>query len=145
MKSRPFLRAFGVLLAAVWVTSHAGCERTRNDSTPEAEMDSPGDTTGAQTPAIEAGPGQRLVVLRIEKMSCQHCVKAITQKTQAMEGVKRVEVVLDDKRGRFVVSDERPGASDLIAAINSLGYEASVADEVSVPATTSAGGQPTVR
>ena len=63
---------------------------------------------------------------RVPGMSCEHCVRAITQELSAVSGVSAVQVNLNDKSVR-VEHDEKVGASALISAINEAGY-----DEVAV-------------
>lgn len=60
--------------------------------------------------------------LRVADMSCQHCVHAISQAVQAVAGVSKVEISLDDKSVRVEHSDEVQ-LSTLIEAIKDAGYE----------------------
>lgn len=64
--------------------------------------------------------------LRVAEMSCQHCVHAISQAVQAVPGVSKVQVNLDDKSVRVEHGDEVQ-LSTLIEAIKDAGY-----DEVAV-------------
>ena len=59
-------------------------------------------------------------------ISCDHCVRAITQEVSALPGVQQVVVNLGDKSVR-VNHQGKVGTSDLIKAINEAGY-----DEVAV-------------
>ncbi|MCG8353767.1 MAG: copper ion binding protein [Chloroflexales bacterium] len=63
---------------------------------------------------------------RVPGMSCEHCVRAITQELSAVSGVSAVQVNLSDKSVR-VEHDEKVEARELISAINEAGY-----DEVAV-------------
>ena len=59
-------------------------------------------------------------------ISCDHCVRAITQEVSTLPGVRQVVVSLGDKSVR-VDHEGKVGAGDLIKAINEAGY-----DEVAV-------------
>ena len=62
--------------------------------------------------------------LHIRGMSCQHCVRAVTQALEGVAGVDRVvEVSLD--RGEAIL-EGTPDPSAVIAAVTEEGYEASV-------------------
>ena len=64
--------------------------------------------------------------LNVEGMSCQHCVKAVTDALSAVPGVVRVvEVSLE--KGEAVV-DGTASASELVQSVKSAGYQASVLD-----------------
>lgn len=64
--------------------------------------------------------------LNVEGMSCQHCVKAVTDALSAVPGVVRVvEVSLE--KGEAVV-DGTASARELVQSIKSAGYQASVLD-----------------
>ncbi len=56
---------------------------------------------------------------KVAGMSCQHCVKAITQAIQALDAQAQVEVDLD--AGRVKVDSTQTSAA-LQAAINEAGY-----------------------
>ena len=64
--------------------------------------------------------------LNVEGMSCQHCVAHVTQALEAVEGVSRVEVSLEDASA-IVEFDGAVSDEALIAAIKNAGYEASIA------------------
>jgi copper ion binding protein len=59
---------------------------------------------------------------RVPGMSCEHCVRAITQELSAVSGVSAVQVNLNDKSVR-VEHDEKVGVNELISAINEAGYD----------------------
>jgi len=63
------------------------------------------------------------VTLKVQGMTCEHCVRAVTKALQAVPGVDHVSV--DLAAGRAQVE----GAADpqaLVGAIKKEGYEASV-------------------
>jgi copper chaperone len=63
--------------------------------------------------------------LKIEGMTCHHCVKAVTEALGQVQGVDTVvEVSLE--QGEAVVSGN-PDAAALIAAVAEAGYQAQVA------------------
>lgn len=64
----------------------------------------------------------RNVTLRIEGMSCQHCVHRIKQALEGVDGVTRAEVDLD--AGRATVAASNAVTRDrLAAAVADAGYE----------------------
>ncbi len=66
-----------------------------------------------------------MIRLRIEGMTCEHCVRAVTETLAKLPGVDRVaEVSLE--RGEALLSGE-PETAALIAALHEEGYEARVA------------------
>ena len=64
--------------------------------------------------------------LNVEGMSCQHCVAHVTQALEAVEGVSRVEVSLEDASA-IVEFDGAVSDEALFAAVKNAGYEASIA------------------
>jgi copper chaperone CopZ len=64
--------------------------------------------------------------LRIEGMSCQHCVRAVFTALTPVEGIQSADVAI----GSAVIEhDGRATAEVLRAAIAVAGYEAAVAEE----------------
>lgn len=63
---------------------------------------------------------------RVEGVSCQHCVQAITKEVGALQGVQAVRVNLADKSVR-VEHTGAVGIDKLVEAIKEAGY-----DEVAV-------------
>lgn len=67
--------------------------------------------------------------IAIEGMSCEHCVKHVTNALQELAGVSKVEVSLAAKNavieGTTDISDE-----DLRAAIDEAGYEVTQIEEM---------------
>lgn len=55
-------------------------------------------------------------------VSCQHCVRAVTNEVGALPGVARVEVNLDNKVVTVERSDEVASAA-IVAAIKEAGYD----------------------
>jgi len=66
-----------------------------------------------------------MIELQVTGMSCQHCVKAVTDALAAVAGVSAVASV-DLESGRAVVQGSA-AAEELIAAVKQAGYEAQTA------------------
>ncbi|AEB12924.1 CopZ family metallochaperone [Marinithermus hydrothermalis] len=65
-----------------------------------------------------------MVKLKIEGMSCNHCVMAVTKALEKVPGVEKVvEVSLE--RGEAIVEGS-PEPTQLIAAVEEEGYQAQV-------------------
>ena len=107
--------------------SHVGSVETQVQSGFDAQS-KPVCTTA--TPVIVSAPKERKECmekkLNVEGMSCQHCVAHVTQALEAVEGVSRVEVSLEDASA-IVEFDGAVSDEALIAAVKNAGYEASIA------------------
>jgi copper chaperone len=64
------------------------------------------------------------VDIRIEGMSCEGCVKSVTRTLQAVAGVQRVEVSLDEEKARVTYDPTKAGLAELKRAVERAGYEA---------------------
>jgi copper chaperone len=65
-----------------------------------------------------------MIELKIEGMTCMHCVKAVTEALAAVPGVTGVrEVSLEGKRA---VVEGTPVPEALVAAVKGEGYDAEV-------------------
>jgi copper chaperone len=62
-----------------------------------------------------------MLKLKVEEMSCGHCVKAVTEAAKSVENVDQVEVDLDG--GQVTVTGSADSAA-VIAAISEAGYPA---------------------
>lgn len=61
-------------------------------------------------------------ILKVEGMSCQHCVASVTKALTAVPGVERAEVDLAAKTAKVW----GPAAkADLVAAVDKAGFSAS--------------------
>lgn len=65
------------------------------------------------------------IELNIEGMHCGSCAVGIQMFTSQMDGVKSVEVSLDDKKGTFEFDNSKVDKEKIIKAIEQLGYKAS--------------------
>lgn len=61
-----------------------------------------------------------MAVIKIQGMSCQHCVASVTTALQAVEGIRHVEVDLQRGEARYT-GDVAFGA--VKAAIEKIGFE----------------------
>jgi copper chaperone CopZ len=121
--------AWPMVLVSISGMLAGGCAR-------ESESSATARSVGAD-PAAPAGGST--VLLRVEGMHCDACVNAITHKLQKMDGVQNVQVSLKNREARVVVAEGRhPGQTELIEAIDALGYKASPLEE---PATRPAEGE----
>jgi copper chaperone len=66
-----------------------------------------------------------MIVLKIEGMTCEHCVKAVREALAEVPGVDNVEEVSLD-RGEAVIAGA-PATEALLAAVREEGYEGRVA------------------
>ncbi len=69
---------------------------------------------------------QDKVSLEINGMSCGHCVGRVETALKAIEGVEAVKVDLAGKSAEISISSDGPAAADLAAAVNNIGFSASV-------------------
>jgi len=63
------------------------------------------------------------MLLAVPDVTCQHCVRAITEFVSAVPGVVDVEVDLDAKVVRV---DGTPARAAVVAAIDDAGYDVEV-------------------
>jgi copper chaperone CopZ len=66
---------------------------------------------------------EKTVTIKVEGMSCEHCVRAVKCALEAQKGVKEAEVSLEGKSARVVYDDGLIGLDDLKAAILEEGYQ----------------------
>jgi len=64
------------------------------------------------------------VVIKVEGMSCQGCVKSVTGVLQALPGVASVDVSLEAGEARVGFDPAQVGLADLRAAIEDAGFDA---------------------
>ncbi len=65
-----------------------------------------------------------MVTLSVTGMTCQNCVKHVTQALAAVPGVEQVAVDLESGTARV---QGNPDAKALVAAVEEEGYEAKIA------------------
>ena len=61
--------------------------------------------------------------IKIDGMSCQHCVKTVTDAMMGIDGVSQVKVNLKKGEARLKVEQDRPDLEQLKSAIVTAGFE----------------------
>jgi len=67
------------------------------------------------------------IVLKVDGMTCDACVRTVTRKLTRVPGVESAEVALEPGRAVVELDDTKAGAQQLIRAIEQIGYQAAVA------------------
>jgi copper ion binding protein len=62
--------------------------------------------------------------LKVHGMTCQHCVRSVTQALESQDGVKRAEVDLQAGRASVDFDENRITPRELASAVAEEGYEA---------------------
>jgi copper ion binding protein len=65
-----------------------------------------------------------VTTLKVQGMTCQHCVRAVTQALESKDGVTQAKVELEAGRARVEHDESRVTPRELAAAIADEGYEA---------------------
>lgn len=63
----------------------------------------------------------RELELKIEGMTCEHCVRTVTNALSSVKGVSRVEVSLETGRARVELEEDVP-LEELKRAVEEWGY-----------------------
>ncbi len=95
-----------VMTRAWWLQRHHGCSCESEEG------------------ACRVSEAPQKVELDVAGMNCSHCSGSVERTLAEMAGVERVEVSLD--RGHAVVWGENLDPDTLVAAVNGLGYKASL-------------------
>ncbi len=66
---------------------------------------------------------EQTVTIPVYGMSCEHCVKAVSNALNALKGVKKIEVSLEGKNARVVYDEELTGLNELESTIIEEGYQ----------------------
>lgn len=66
--------------------------------------------------------------LKVDGMTCGHCVRSVTNAIGALDGVQSTNVELQSGHATVVFDDSRLSARDLVSAVMDEGY---TAEEVS--------------
>ena len=61
--------------------------------------------------------------LKVEGMTCQHCVKTITDELNGQSGVYKVEVQLDKREVKIEYDEEKTTLKQVSSRIVGLGFE----------------------
>lgn len=62
-------------------------------------------------------------IIRIEGMSCQHCVASIENAVDTLEGVEAVTVSLDNKNAAVSFDENQVEISKIYEAIEDIGFD----------------------
>lgn len=62
-------------------------------------------------------------ILKVQGMSCQHCVKAIENRVGGLNGVSSVAVNLANSQVDVAYNESHIGLDDIKAAIEDAGYD----------------------
>ena len=63
------------------------------------------------------------VILKVEGMSCRHCVRAIQQGLEQLPGVQKARVDLDSQRLAVEYDESLVSMTNISELISDLGYE----------------------
>ncbi len=63
------------------------------------------------------------IVIKVEGMSCEHCVKSVTGALEALQGVKSVNVSLENKTATVEYDEAAVTVEALKEAIEDQGYD----------------------
>ncbi len=83
------------------------------------------DSKALEIEKIEEVGGENMVKIHVEGMMCMHCVGHVKKALEALEGVKSVEVSLENKEA-VVETNGNVSNEALVKAIKDAGYEASL-------------------
>lgn len=59
----------------------------------------------------------------IEGMSCQHCVKSVTDGLKELPGVKKVKVSLEDKNAEVTYDKDKISLDDIKKEVEEIGFQ----------------------
>ncbi|XP_069496210.1 copper-transporting ATPase 2 isoform X2 [Ambystoma mexicanum] len=92
------------------------------------------DTLSSDTPFYSSSPTSKdqvqgtssKAVIIITGMTCNSCVSAIEGMISQKKGVQQVSVSLEDDKGTFIYDSSETNAEDLRAAVEDMGFDASI-------------------
>jgi copper chaperone len=64
------------------------------------------------------------ITLRIEGMTCNHCVMHVTRALKSLSGVNNAEVSLEKKNAEVSYDPSVVSLEEMIKAVNETGYQA---------------------
>jgi copper chaperone len=64
------------------------------------------------------------VVLKVEGMDCEGCVKSVTRMLSAVPGVQKVDVSLAEARAKVAYDPSKTSIPDMKKAVERAGYKA---------------------
>jgi len=71
---------------------------------------------------------QKVAVIDVEGMTCPLCTSAIKRSLKMTPGVIKAKVILSTKRATVVFDDEKTDTSQLLHAIEVVGYKGKVVE-----------------
>lgn len=81
------------------------------------------------TASAQQQPAEAQVTLHIDGMTCASCSVAVRTALRRLEGVRRAEVNVEEKRARVTYEPQRVTPEQMVQAIERLGYRARVEGE----------------
>ena len=67
-------------------------------------------------------------IIKVDGMTCEKCVDSVHGATVGMDGVMSIAVDLKDNLATVTFDDAKTSADEIAAAINDVGFEATVAN-----------------
>ncbi|MBU4541678.1 MAG: cadmium-translocating P-type ATPase [Firmicutes bacterium] len=133
LKLNPMFAAGAMSLSSVSVVLNALSLKTfKTKFMPISKLENKQTTSMATLPEvnnIETKEGKEMkILLKVNDMSCQHCVKRVEGVLNGFEGIRDVSVSLDQGQASFTGS-ENVDLSAVTAALTEAGYPASVIAE----------------
>lgn len=64
------------------------------------------------------------IILKIDGITCGHCVESLTEGLSSLEGVQNVEVSLEQGQASIEYDEGQIGMEDLRARVSEIGYRA---------------------
>lgn len=61
--------------------------------------------------------------LQVSGMSCQHCVKSVTESVMALDGVEKADVSLEGASVAIAYDESKVSTGEIAEAIEDQGYE----------------------
>jgi copper chaperone len=65
-------------------------------------------------------------IMKVEGMTCNHCVMRVTKALEGLDGVKTAKVNLDKKEAEVLFKGDRLDSGVLVKAVEDAGYKAKV-------------------
>ena len=87
------------------------------------------DDVGFEATLPDSQNLQQNVVISVEGMTCNSCVRTIEQKIGELDGVNSIAVSLKNKNAEILYSPSKIGAERLRIAIDDMGFEAKLIDD----------------
>lgn len=66
------------------------------------------------------------ITLKVEGMSCQHCVKSVKEALLSNEGVSKADVKLEENKAYVEYDSDKVSKDDLVKSVDESGYKAKI-------------------